>query len=200
MEDRLEPIQLEVLYTPRDFVAAALSYRKVTGDTKTFIIVCWLIVILAFVYFLFPGVMLPLLCLPFGTCTIDVILQVVSQLFFVGGFCCLILIAAYTNLPYRIRVELESRNIFNRLPQSRETKKMTIDVEGISTQDTFQKSTTYWKSFQQAIETPISFLLPIGKDQYFLIPKRVFNDSGDVVRFRDLVIERTGQQIKAAKS
>jgi hypothetical protein len=193
----MEIFEVNVKYSPSDFVSAALVYRKAVGDTKTFIIIVWVIVAFVFVSYLLPPLLAILLCLPFRTCSADTWQGFARVGAIIIGGCVILLLVAYSNILYRLRMEYAYRLGFLKFKKEyEESKKFIVNDEGLELQESSYKTTFYWKAFQQIIESQNAFLLPRKKNQYIVIPKRAFNNPDDAIKFSELIATYTNQQIK----
>jgi hypothetical protein len=144
-----------------------------------------------------PGLLAPMLCIPFKTCSSDV-WRGLARVTTIGvGGCVLLLFVAYSNILYRLRIESLYRLSFMRFKKEYQaTKKLFTNDEGVEIREPSHKTTFYWKSFQQIQESKDAFLLPIKKSQYILIPKRIFKNPDEMARFSELLVAQTNLQIK----
>jgi len=193
----MEQFELDVNYKASDFISAAIVYRKSAGDTRTFIVIIWILIAFVFVSYLMPFLLIPLLCIPFGTCSPQLLWDVARVTVIGAGGCLILLLAAYTNILYRLRMEFIYRIGFIRFKKEyQSTRKFITNEEGLQIRELSYKTTFYWKTFQQIIESQDAFLLPIKKNRYIVIPKRSFKSPDDMARFAEVITTYTNQQIK----
>jgi hypothetical protein len=194
----MEKVELDVVYKVSDYVHAALAYRKSIGDYKVFVIIVWVLVAFVFVSYLLPGLLIPLLCIPFHVCPSGTLLDI-AQVGLIGiGGCGLLLLIAYSNILYRLRMEYTFRIGFAKFKEEyQELNKIVTSIEGIEVNRKTYRTTIYWKSFQQILESRDAFLLVMKKYNYVLIPKSAFRNLDQTKSFSEMLISQTGQQIKS---
>jgi hypothetical protein len=194
----MEKVELDVIYNVSDYVSAAIAYRKSIGDYKTFIIVVWVLVAFVFVTYLLPGFFFPLLCIPFHICSTET-LWGFAQVAIIGiGGCVLLLLIAYSNILYRLRMEFKCRLWFAKFKEEfQKPNKIVGSEEGIEVHRNTYRMTIYWKSFLQVLESRDAFLLAMRKYDYVLIPKRAFKNLDELKSFSEMIVSQTGQQIKS---
>ena len=192
----MKKIEFDVLYKVSDWVSAALAYKKSVDDQKPFIIIAWILVAYVFASYLTPG-LFSLLCVPFKTCSAELFWKMLKVAVIGFGGCALVLVIAYSNILYRLRIEFTFRMSFVRFKQEyQEPCKIIASDEGVSIEKQTHKTTIYWKSFQQVIESRDAFLLSTRKYHYLLIPKSAFRNLDHMTRFNEMVMTNTGQQMK----
>ena len=164
----MSQLEVTVDYRPSDLVSAALVYKKAVGDTKTFIIIVWIIVVFVLANYLMPPLFLVLLCVPSGTCSVGT-WQGFARIGALSiGDCVALLLIAHSGILYRLRMEYTYRLSFLRFRREFEGKKFIVTEEELELLEPSYKITYYWKGFQQVLESQNAFLLPRKGSQYIV--------------------------------
>lgn len=192
----MDSYEFTVPYSISDYVSASLAHRKANGDHKTFIIISWVITILGLMSSC-PGFLIQLMCIPTNSCFSENFLGITKLLLFLIGCCGIILTLAYTNILYRIRIEIAYRLMFKRSGQdTKEPVRVILSDEGLEIFSKDYKHVFFWNSITKIHENDKVIVISMGIKNFIPIPKRPFkSDEISLQTVREIISNQTGKEI-----
>lgn len=108
----IEQFEVDINYNVLDFVSAALVYRKKVSNTKSLIIIVWILVIFSFLSLLMPLLLLTLLCILVKICDTNMWQDFTRVGLLTLAISGILFFIANSNTLYRLRKEFIYRLMF----------------------------------------------------------------------------------------